>query len=53
MKKYTPEEKLKQALRLYSSAKELKKSAIKQKFPKMSEKEIDKKVKEFFLYARN
>jgi len=52
LKEFTPEKKLLLSLRLYHSAKELKKAALKKLFPQMTEKEIAGKVKEIFLNAR-
>ena len=51
--KLTPEQKLKAALRLYHSAKELKFAALKKFNPGLSDKEIKEKVKRIFLYARS
>jgi hypothetical protein len=48
----TPEEKLKIALRLYYSAKQLKAAALHHEYPNLTKKEIQKKVREIFLYAR-
>ena len=48
----TPEEKLKIALRLYYSAKQLKAAALHHEYPNLTKKEIQKKVREVFLYAR-
>lgn len=49
----TPEQKLKEALRLYHSAKELKIAALKKFHPELSEKEVKEKVKKIFFYARS
>ena len=51
--KLTPEQKLKAALRLYHSAKELKFAALKKFNPELTDKEIKEKVKRIFLYARS
>ena len=48
----TPEEKLKIALRLYYSARQLKAAALHHDHPEWTEKEIQEKVREIFLYAR-
>ena len=53
LSKLTPEQKLKEALRLYHSAKELKIAAIKKYHPEMSDREIKEKVKKIFFYARS
>ena len=47
----TPEEKLRVALRLYYSAKELKSSALRAQHPDWSDEKIQKRVREIFLYA--
>jgi len=52
-KKYTPEEKLQQALRLYYSTRELKKAALREFYPEWSQNKIEEKVREFFLHARS
>ena len=52
LKDLTPEKKLQLSLRLYHSAKELKKAALKKLYPQLTEKEIEEKVKEIFLNAR-
>ena len=49
----TPEQRLKEALKLYHSAKELKIAAIKKFHPELSDKEIKEKVKKIFFYARS
>jgi len=51
--KLTPEQKLTQSLRLYFNAKELKIAALRKYHPELSEQEIQKKVKEIFLYAKS
>jgi len=53
LKDFTAEKKLLLALNLYHSAKELKKASLKKLHPEMTEKEIQKKVKDIFLYARS
>ena len=52
LKDLTPEKKLQLSLRLYHSAKELKKAALKKLYPQLTEKEILEKVKDIFLNAR-
>ena len=49
----TPEQKLIQSLRLYHAAKELKTAALRKFHPELSQQEIQKKVKEIFLYAKS
>ena len=53
IKKLSPEQKLKLALDLYFNARELKASAIRKDNPEMSEKEVQGKVREIFLYAKS
>ena len=53
VRKLTPEQKLKEALRLYHSAKELKIAAMKKFHPELSDKKIKEKVKKIFFYARS
>jgi hypothetical protein len=48
----TPEEKLNVALRLYHSARQLKMAVLHHDHPDWTEKEIQEKVREIFLYAR-
>ena len=48
----TPEEKLRVALRLYYSARELKSAALRAQHPDLSDGEIQQQVREIFLYAR-
>ena len=48
----TPDQKLKLALRLYYSAKHLKAAALRHDHPKWTEKKIQEKVREIFLYGR-
>ena len=52
IRKLMPEQKLLLSLRLYHSAKELKTAAMKKFYPKKSDKEIEKRVKELFSNAR-
>ena len=51
--KMTVEEKLLVANRLFFSARALKKAALQSFHPELSEVEIDRMVKEAFLYARS
>ena len=53
LKYLTPDKKLLLSLNLYHSAVKLKKASLKKFHPELSEKEIQKKVKEIFLYARS
>jgi len=48
----TPEQKLKIALQLYFSAPQLKTAALRNTHPDWTEKELQEKVREFFLYGR-
>ncbi len=52
-KNMTAGEKLNLSLRLYYSARQLKKAAIQQRHPDLSEEEVENKVREIFLYARS
>lgn len=52
-KKFSPEKKLQLALELYYSARKLKTSSLKTLYPEMTGEEIEKKVREIFLYARS
>jgi len=52
-KRLTPEKKLMLSLNLYYSAKELKASALKSLYPKLSDKDIKEKVRKSFLYAKS
>ncbi|MBA4317777.1 MAG: hypothetical protein C0412_05195 [Flavobacterium sp.] len=47
----TPDEKLNLSLDLYWSVWELKKAALKNEFPDLSDAELETKVKEIFIYA--
>lgn len=49
----TAEQKLIESLRLYFLARELKTAALKQFNPELSEEEIERKVKEFFVYGKS
>ncbi len=53
IKKLTAEQKIRAALDLYYSARELKASGLRAMHPGMSKEEIDKKVRDIFLYAGN
>jgi hypothetical protein len=47
-----PEQKLKITLGLYHSARKIKQAELKRIHPEWSKQEINKKVREIFLYAR-
>jgi hypothetical protein len=47
----TPEQRLKIALDLYDSARELKAGSLKARHPDWTEEQIQKTVREIFLYA--
>jgi hypothetical protein len=47
----TPEEKLRTAFDLYSSARELKAAGLRVQHPDWSEKKIQEEVRDIFLYA--
>jgi len=49
----TPEQKLKVALQLYYSARELKAAGLRSQNPGWTEERIQGKVREIFLYARS
>ncbi len=51
--KMTPEKKLNLSLQLYYSARALKRAALKKHHPELSKDEIEKILKEIFLYARS
>jgi hypothetical protein len=53
IKVFSPEKKLLLSLNLYHSAVKLKKASLKKLHPELSEKEIQKKVKQIFFYARS
>ena len=48
----TPAQKLDLAIQLYYSAKELKEAGLRAQHPNWTEKKIEEKVREIFLYAR-
>jgi len=48
----TPERKLRIAIQLYSSARQLKMAVLRHVHPDWTEKELKEKVREFFLYGR-
>jgi len=50
-KAMSPEQKLNAAARLYWSARDLKSAGLRNFYPELSEMEIEKKVREAFLYA--
>jgi hypothetical protein len=47
-----PEKKLRLALKLYHSARELKTAALRRDHPDWTEKEIHERIREIFLFAR-
>ncbi|MDP2038310.1 MAG: hypothetical protein Q8L04_13080 [Ignavibacteria bacterium] len=49
----TAEQRLIESLRLYFLARELKTAALKKLEPDKSEEEIEKKVREFFIYGNS
>jgi hypothetical protein len=49
----TPEQKLEAAMRLYWSARGLKAAALRARHPEWSEEELQRAVREIFLYARS
>jgi hypothetical protein len=51
--KMTPQDKLKAAMNLYWSARQLKASWLRQLHPDWSLQQVDKMVKEIFLHARS
>jgi hypothetical protein len=48
----TPEQKLRISMRLYWCARELKAAGLRRQYPEWTREQIDKKVREIFLYAR-
>ena len=52
IKKMTPGKKLRISLRLYESARALKKASLKAQYPDLDEDALEQKLKEIFLYAR-
>ena len=52
-KKMSPSKKIEVAMRLYASAKELKRAGIKMLHPNWSEKEVEQELYKVFLYARS
>ena len=51
-KRLSPTEKLRIAGELYSASRKLKTAALKAQHPDWSEQEVERKVREIFLYAR-
>jgi hypothetical protein len=51
-KKMTPEQKLAISMRLYWTARDLKAAGLRLQHPEWTQKQIDQKVREIFLYAR-
>jgi hypothetical protein len=52
-RKMTPTDKLQASMRLYYSARELKAAWVRTQNPHFSEKEVQKSVKESFMYAKS
>ncbi|MCK9282493.1 MAG: hypothetical protein M0P71_17905 [Melioribacteraceae bacterium] len=52
-KNFSGEKKLQIAMELYNTAWELKRVSIKHFYPELSDKEVEDKVREIFLYARS
>jgi hypothetical protein len=52
-RKMTPEQRIRAAFQLYWSAREVKRAGLRALRPELSEAEIDAKVRECFLYARD
>jgi len=52
-KNMTPDRRLDLSLRLYYNARELKTAVIHQLHPELTEKELENKVRNIFLYARS
>ena len=52
-KQMSPEQKLNAALKLYNSARQLKRASLKTFHPDWSEEQIEGKLKEIFLYAQS
>ena len=52
IKRMSADQKLKASLQLYYSARSLKRAALKKQYPHWSDKELEKKITEIFLYAR-
>jgi hypothetical protein len=52
-KKMSPEQKLRLSLDLYHSARLIKRAGLKHQHPDWSDTQIEKKLKEIFLYATN
>jgi len=53
LKKMTPAQKLNLAQRLYNSARQLKEAGIRMRYPDWDEAQVQKAVREAFLYARS
>ena len=53
LKSLSPEAKLKLAESMYTSARKLKESAVRQQHPQWSKEKVNQKVTEIFLYARS
>ena len=50
-KKMSAEKKFELAARLYHGAKEIKKAALKEKYPDWSAKKVDQAVRDIFIYG--
>lgn len=48
----TGEEKLQLSIDLYWSARELKKAALREQYPELTDEELEKKLIKIFMYAR-
>jgi len=51
--KMTPDQKLNAALKLYHSARQLKRASLKSDHPDWNDEQIDAKLREIFLYAQS
>ncbi len=51
-KKMTADEKIRLATNLYSTARKIKRAELQNKYPQLTEAEIDKKLRDIFLHAR-
>lgn len=52
-KNFSPEQKLELAMKLYYTARELKRAGLKLQHPDWTEEEVENKLFEIFLYARS
>jgi hypothetical protein len=53
LRRLSGEEKLREAFRLYWSARKLKTAAVREQHPDWSEDEVERRVREIFLHARS